>query len=452
MGLQLMGFDELRLPPQNLDAERGVLGSVLLMPEALDDLAGLLESDHFYDMDNQRIYAAIRGMYDRGIKGIDAVNLSEELQRLGQFEDVGGADYVWQILEEVPHAQHCRYYAGIVRDKWSQRQLNYALTESLSRSFENCDTDELFETTQRLVGQAVEQRHTGARHQSLADIVQSSLRRLDERMKIAAEGGITGVPTGFIDLDKHTTGLQPSELIILAARPGMGKTAFVCNVTERMARAGERVLFFSLEQANIELMDRLLSSVARVDGVMIRAGNISREEAAKLFAAAGEIETWPIYLEDKPAITMNEITAIARRLHRQDPLSVIMIDYIQLIEAADKRMPREQQVATISRNLKFLAKELGIPVIVLAQLNRDVEKRTTKRPMLADLRESGSIEQDADMVLFLNRPDAYDAQDQPGVAEVIIAKNRAGPCGIVTLTWRKELMRFEDCSFYGGGL
>jgi replicative DNA helicase len=219
-----------------------------------------------------------------------------------------------------------------------------------------------------------------------------------------------------------------------------------------MARAGERVLFFSLEQANIELMDRLLSSVARVDGAMIRAGNISREEAAKLFAAAGEIETWPIYLEDKPAITMSEITAIARRLHRQEPLSVIMIDYIQLIEAADKKMPREQQVATISRNLKFLAKELGIPVIVLAQLNRDVEKRTTKRPMLADLRESGSIEQDADMVLFLNRPDAYDAQDQPGVAEVIIAKNRAGPCGIVTLTWRKELMRFEDCSFYGGGL
>ena len=440
-----MADDRLRLPPQNLDAERGVLGSILLMNEAIDEVGESLKAEHFYSDAHQKMYSAIHRLYENGIRGIDAITLAEELVRSGHYEDVGGAGYLAQILEAVPHAAHVRYYATIVREKWMQRSLIYACTEILSESYEASDDVEgLLQSAERRIFSILEsQGDTGSFE--IADILLEAFARLEERQSKA--GDVTGITSGFTDLDRQTTGFQPTELIILAARPSMGKTALVCNIAEAVARkSGKGVLLFSLEQSNLELAERFLSITARIDGHAIRAGTLTDAQHDAMVQASDDLSKLPLFIDDKPARTMTQMAAIARRQHRKSPLGVIIIDYLQLIEPDDKSSPREQQIAQISRRLKFLAKELKIPVIALAQLNRGVELREDKRPRLADLRESGSIEQDADMVMFLHRPDAYDPEDRPGEAEIIVAKHRSGPTGLIRLTWRKEYMRFENYS------
>ena len=440
-----MADDRLRLPPQNLDAERGVLGSILLMNEAIDEVGESLKAEHFYSDAHQKMYSAIHRLYENGIRGIDAITLAEELVRSGHYEDVGGAAYLAQILEAVPHAAHVRYYATIVREKWMQRSLIYACTEILSESYEASDDVEgLLQSAERRIFSILEsQGDTGSFE--IADILLEAFARLEERQSKA--GDVTGITSGFTDLDRQTTGFQPTELIILAARPSMGKTALVCNIAEAVARkSGKGVLLFSLEQSNLELAERFLSITARIDGHAIRAGTLTDAQHDAMVQASDDLSKLPLFIDDKPARTMTQMAAIARRQHRKSPLGVIIIDYLQLIEPDDKSSPREQQIAQISRRLKFLAKELKIPVIALAQLNRGVELREDKRPRLADLRESGSIEQDADMVMFLHRPDAYDPEDRPGEAEIIVAKHRSGPTGLIRLTWRKEYMRFENYS------
>ncbi len=440
-----MADDRLRLPPQNLDAERGVLGSILLMNEAIDEVGESLKAEHFYSDAHQKMYSAIHRLYENGIRGIDAITLAEELVRSGHYEDVGGAGYLAQILEAVPHAAHVRYYATIVREKWMQRSLIYACTEILSESYEASDDVEgLLQSAERRIFSILEsQGDTGSF--AIADILLEAFARLEERQSKA--GDVTGITSGFTDLDRQTTGFQPTELIILAARPSMGKTALVCNIAEAVARkSGKGVLLFSLEQSNLELAERFLSITARIDGHAIRAGTLTDAQHDAMVQASDDLSKLPLFIDDKPARTMTQMAAIARRQHRKSPLGVIIIDYLQLIEPDDKSSPREQQIAQISRRLKFLAKELKIPVIALAQLNRGVELREDKRPRLADLRESGSIEQDADMVMFLHRPDAYDPEDRPGEAEIIVAKHRSGPTGLIRLTWRKEYMRFENYS------
>ncbi len=440
-----MADDRLRLPPQNLDAERGVLGSILLMNEAIDEVGESLKAEHFYSDAHQKMYSAIHRLYENGIRGIDAITLAEELVRSGHYEDVGGAGYLAQILEAVPHAAHVRYYATIVREKWMQRSLIYACTEILSESYEASDDVEgLLQSAERRIFSILEsQGDTGSF--AIADILLETFARLEERQSKA--GDVTGITSGFTDLDHQTTGFQPTELIILAARPSMGKTAFVCNIAEAVARkSGKGVLLFSLEQSNLELAERFLSITARIDGHALRSGTLTDAQHDAMVQASDDLSKLPLFIDDKPGRTMTQVAAIARRQHRKSPLGVVIIDYLQLIEPDDKSSPREQQIAQISRRLKFLAKELKIPVIALAQLNRGVELREDKRPRLADLRESGSIEQDADMVMFLHRPDAYDPEDRPGEAEIIIAKHRSGPTGLIRLTWRKEYMRFENYS------
>lgn len=434
----------VRLPPQNLDAERGVLGSVLLMPEAIDEVAEVIRPEYFYSEAHQKIFQAIHHLFENNVRGIDGVTLANELQRRNELEDVGGAVYLGEILEAVPHAAHVKYYSSIVREKWMQRTLIYACTEILADSYElTTEIDDLLQNAERKIFSIVEQQEGGG-NLFIGDILMDAFNRIEERM--SKEGDVSGTTTGFSDLDAHTTGLQPTELIILAARPSMGKTALVCNIAEGVARSGKGVLLFSLEQSNLELAERFLCITAKVNGHDLRAGNLNAEQRDKLMEASDELSRMPLYIDDKPGRTMGQIAALARRLHRKDPLGVIIIDYLQLVEPDDKGSPREQQIAGISRRLKFLAKELRVPVIALAQLNRGVELREDKRPRLADLRESGAIEQDADMVMFLHRPDAYDPEDRPGEAEVVIAKHRSGPTGIVRLTWRKEFMRFEDYS------
>jgi replicative DNA helicase len=437
--------DQLRVPPQNLDAERGVLGSILLLNEAIDEVGETLKADHFYHDAHQKIYRAIHHLYENNVRGIDGVTLAEELDQRSELEEVGGAAYLAEILDSVPHAAHVRYYANIVRQKWMQRTLIYACTDILADSYEMTgEVDDLLQSAERRIFSILEQtENTG--NIAIGDILMETFTRIDERINTV--GDVSGTTTGFTDLDEQTTGLQPTELIILAARPSMGKTAFVCNVAEAVARkSGKGVLLFSLEQSNHELAERFLCIVAKVNGHDLRAGNLTDEQRDQLMEASDELHNLPLFIDDKPGRTMTQVAALARRQHRKSPLGVIIIDYLQLIEPEDKAAPREQQIAGISRRLKFLAKELQVPVIALAQLNRGVELREDKRPRLADLRESGAIEQDADMVMFLHRPDAYDPEDRPGEAEIVVAKHRSGPTGIVRLTWRKEFMRFEDYS------
>ena len=434
-----------RLPPQNLDAERGVIGSILLVNDAVDDVADVIGKDHFYNDAHQQIYEAICHLHDNGVRGIDAVTLAEELDRRSLLEEIGGVDYLMEILSSVPHAAHATYYANIVREKFVSRSLIYACTEILRESYDATDDpQDILQNAEKRIFGILEQQTDGTKF-DMESILFEAWDRINERL--AKEGNISGLATGFTDFDAKTNGFQPAELVILAARPSMGKTALVVNWAEGIAKlSGQGVLIFSLEQSKLELAERFLCIQSKVDGHKLRSGDLDEVERHHLMEASQELSQLPLFIDDQPGRTIAHITAITRRLHRQHRLGIVIIDYLQLIEPEDRRAPREQQIALITRRLKAMAKELDIPVIALAQLNRGVELREDKRPKLADLRESGAIEQDADLVTFLHRPDAYDPTDSPGLAEVIIAKHRSGPTGIITLTWRKEFMRFENYS------
>lgn len=433
-----------RVPPQDLDAERSVLGSVLLANDVLDDVISVIQSRHFYSDPHQKIFQAIHDMYEDGIRGIDAVTLGHELQKRGELEAVGGPAYLVQILETVPHAAHAEYYAKIVREKWLQRSLIDACTESLREAYHGSDAiEEILTRSEKRIFSIAEQQE-GIDRMGMRDILEDTFERIFERMD--QEGSISGIPTGFNGLDDMTSGFQPSELLVLAARPSMGKTALVCNFALAVAKAKRGVLLFSLEQSRMELAERLLCIQAKVNGHKLRQGDLDEMDQHSLMEAANELRECPLFIDDTAGRTMSQIAAVGRRLKRSSGLNLIIIDYLQLIESDDKAMPREQQIATITRRLKFLAKELSAPVIALAQLNRGVEQREDKRPRLSDLRESGAIEQDADIVMFLHRPEAYDPEDRPGEADLIIAKNRSGPIGTVPLVWLREQLKFGDRS------
>jgi len=432
-----------KLPPQNLVAEQSVLGSVLLHNEAIDEVADFLQPGHFYSEAHQAIFAAILKMHEGGIRGIDAVTLAEELDRRQELEGIGGVRYLLEILESVPHAAHVKYYAEIVRDKHIQRSLTNVCTEVLRECYDGTtETAEILTLAERGVFSILEQQESGAKI-SMDEILLDTMERINSRL--GKEGSISGLSTGFTDLDRQTNGFQPSELVILAARPSMGKTAFVCNIAEWVAGAGNTgVLIFSLEQSKLELAERFLCIRARLDGHRVRKGQLEPAERDALLQAASELSTIQLFIDDAPGRTVGQISAICRRLKRRNNIGLVIIDYLQLIEPEDKKANREQQIAQTTRRLKGIAKENDLPVIALSQLNRGVELREDKRPRLADLRESGAIEQDADIVMFLHRPEAYNPEDRPGEAEVVVAKHRSGPTGIINLRWRRESMRFED--------
>lgn len=431
-----------KLPPQNLEAEMGVLGSILLMHEAIDEVGDVLVADHFYADRHQKIFSAIIGLYENGVRGLDAVTVAEELDRRKQLPEIGGVEYLAKVLETVPNAAHAKYYAKIVRDRWIQRSLVYTCTEILEECYTGTKETEdvLHEAEQRVFG-ILEQQEKVDKLQ-LRDILDEAYARIQKRLEL--DGEISGLTSGFTDLDAQLNGFHGAELIVLAARPSMGKTALVCNIAEAVADAKSGCLLFSLEMSKLEMAERLLCIRSKINGHRLRAGTLDPVEQEMLLTGASELHDLPLYIDDQPGRTMAQISAVARRLQRRFGLGIIIIDYLQLIEPEDKMAPREQQIALITRRLKYLSKELDIPVIALAQLNRGVELREDKRPRLADLRESGAIEQDADVVMFLHRPAAYDPEDRPGEADLIIAKNRHGPIGTVTLSWLSESMRFGD--------
>lgn len=432
-----------RLPPQNLEAERGLLGSVLLDNNVFDDVADKLLPDHFYLDSHRRIYAAIKQLYDKGKHGFDPVTIAEALEKKGELQDCGGPDYLIEILESVPHAAHARYYSEIIRDKAIQRRLISACTDILRCSYdESLATEDLLNLAEKEVFSILEQQESTEKLH-LKEILLEAFDRIQKRMEL--RGAISGLSTGFRDLDAKTNGLQPAELIILAARPSMGKTAFVLNLAEAIADRGQKgVAVFSLEMSRHELAERFVCIRGRLDMQKLRKGELDEHEHDLLMRTFQELSELPVFIDDQGGRSMSQINAICRRLKRRNNLGAVIIDYLQLVEPEDKRAPREQQIAAITRRLKFMGKELEVPVIALAQLNRGVELREDKRPKLADLRESGAIEQDADIVMFLHRPEMYDPEDSPGLAEIIVAKHRNGPTGIIKLGFKKQFMQFED--------
>lgn len=436
-----------RRPPVDLDAESAVLGSILLMPTVCDEVAMILRADDFYDDANRCLYTHLHEMYNEG-KKIDITILVDRLRSRGDFEIIGGAAYLKRIGESVPNSAHAVHYANIVREKATYRSLIEASTEILSDAYDGSkEAKTLLSDAEQKVFSILDNRGSSS-VSSIRDILDHAIDRIDARMRGDHVDG--GVETMFADFDQMTGGLHNSELVILAARPAMGKTALAMNITEAVAVESQApVLFVSLEMAAIELADRMLCSRAKVNGHRLRNGTISNDDRRRLVEVAGEVSQAPLYVDDSPNRTVSEIAAAARRIRRREKrLGLIVIDYLQLIEPDNPSDPRQEQVARIARRLKGMARELDVPVLCLAQLNRQAEDSRDHRPKLSHLRESGAIEQDADVVMFVHREEYYHRGEEQaqyaGQAELIISKQRAGPVGEVELVWRKEYTRFED--------
>jgi len=425
----------LRAPPHNLEAERSVLGSVLLHNDCLDDIPQL-RPEHFYLAGNRDIFAALLSLRRRD-QPCDAVTLATELERASTLSAVGGLPYLHELLSTVPHSAHARYYAGIVTERAWRRAIIAAGHDATQQAFDDSvDVDEIVTGAEGQLHGILEERLG-----SLQTAVPMGDVMAEAWAAITAEQS-PGVSTGYAGLDQLTLGLQPGNLIVLAARPSVGKTSFAANMAWHVAQGGVPVLFHSLEQSRLELAERFLSSASGVPSHALRTRHLSEEQREAVMESAAELGQLPIVMDDHPR-NMAQIHAAARLHRRKASLGLLVIDYIQLIEPEDRRAPREQQVADVSRSLKRLAKSLEIPVIVLAQLNREIEKRPDKRPRLSDLRESGSIEQDADLILFLDRPATYDEHADQCLARIHIAKHRNGRTGIVELRWDGETMTFS---------
>jgi replicative DNA helicase len=433
-----------RLPPHNLDAERSVLGSMLRDNQVIGDVVNVVRTEHFYTDAHQKIFQAVVMLcVDRG-QPADLVTLAEYLKQEKQIEDVGGYSYLAELWDAAPTAGNAVHYAKIVREKGMVRALIHAGNEILRDAYDQAaPPEELLNSAEHKI---FEIAHKGVAGQtfSLSEVLDVAFNRIDERMGKGHEA-VSGLATGFVDLDEKTAGLHNEELIILAARPSVGKTAFALNIARHVAVEEQQPVYFvSLEMARVELAERMLCCQARVDAHRLRKGAIGSDDIDKLFEANSVLRKAKMFIDDSPAQTMLRINANARRLQLRHGIRLVIIDYLQLIEPESRRDPRQEQVAQISRRLKFLAKEVKIPVLALAQVNRSSEDRQDHRPRLADLRESGSIEQDADTVLMLHRPEMYEPGQHEGSVELIIAKQRNGPTGEITLAFLKQFMRFEN--------
>ena len=432
-----------RLPPQNVEAEEGVIGGILLDNEVLHDVVTNLSANDFYREAHQTIFRAITDLYDLG-KAVDPITLADELMTRNQYKSVGGDETLARMIHSVPHAANTKYYAQIVREKSVARQLIEAANEILRDGYSNSFTAaDLLESAERKVFNIAEDQTQGDTNE-IRDIVMKAMERIGARSE--SRHSITGVASGIYELDDITGGFQPEQLIILAARPSMGKTALALNFCDHASiDCKVPALFVSLEMGELELAERLLGSRSRVDSHKLRTGQgLGTPEMKLLGKGYEELRAAPIFIDDTPSRNMLQITANARRLKMRQNLGMILVDYIQLIDSEETRDSRQEQIAKISRRLKTLARELKVPVIALSQLNRAVENREDRRPRMADLRESGAIEQDADLVLLLHRPDYYDPNDQPGISELIIAKNRNGATGSVKMTFLKNYMKFDN--------
>ena len=433
-----------KVPPQNLEAEESVLGGVLLDPDALDRVIEVMSAADFYRDAHRTIFETMLALSERG-EPIDLITLSDALKARGQLPQVGGATFLAELGDKVPSAANVAHYARIVRDKAVLRSLIRVSGEIVGRCYDSQDDIEQFlDEAERLIYDVSEQRIRPAFFK-VGDMIMDTIKTVEQLYE--RKEMVTGVPTGFLDLDQKTAGLQPADLVIIASRPSMGKTAFALNIAQYVAlQTSATVGVFSLEMAKEQLVMRLLCAEARVDNAKVRAGYLAERDFPRLAMAAGRLAEAPIFIDDTPGLNVLELRAKARRLKREHDLGVVIVDYLQLMRGLDQKQEnRVQELAEMSRGLKALAKDLQVPVVALSQLNRQVETRGDKRPIMSDIRESGSIEQDADVILFLYRDEMYHADSaDEGTAEIIIGKQRNGPIGTVRLAFRSEYTRFEN--------
>lgn len=432
-----------KVPPQSLDAEMSLLGAVLIDDEVLADSSEHVTAKDFYDKRHGIIYGAMMRLYERH-RPIDLLTLTEELKKKKEFEDVGGSTYLTELTNYVPTAAHAAAYAELVSQKAVRRRLIKASADISELGFdEDTSTQELLERAEAELF-SVSDQSLKQDLVSIENILTESFDRMEELHR--NKGQLRGVPTGYRDLDNMTAGLQRSDLIILAARPAMGKTTLVTNLAYNVATISKQpVLFFSLEMSKEQLVDRMLADASGVDAWNIRTGNLSDEDFSKLSEAMGEMAEAPIYIDDTPGLSTLAMRTKARRAAHEAPLGLIIVDYLQLMQSSSSRNDgnRVQEVSEISRGLKLIARELNVPVIALSQLSRSVESRSPQVPQLADLRESGSIEQDADIVMFIYREAYYNPDtDRENITDLIIAKHRNGPTGQVELYFHPERLRF----------
>ncbi len=439
---------DLKLPPHSLEAEQAVLGGLMLEEAAWDKIADVLTTEDFYRHDHRLIFQAVSELV-AAQRPVDVVTVSEHLESQGRLEEAGGLAYLAALAQNTPSAANIHAYASIVREKAVLRALIRVGQEITERAFqpEGRPVAELLDAAEQAVFHIAEQGARGrAGFTNIKDLLTRAVDRIDALFQ--QDNPITGVPTGFADFDEMTSGLQPSDLIIVAGRPSMGKTTFAMNIAEHVAvREGLPVAVFSMEMPGEQLAMRLMSSLGRIDQHKVRTGRLEDDDWPKLTMAVGELAEAPLFIDDTPALTPNELRARARRLARENggKLGLIVIDYLQLMQVAGHSENRAGEISEISRSLKGLAKELDVPVIALSQLNRSLEQRPNKRPVMSDLRESGAIEQDADVIVFIYRDEVYN-EDSPdkGTAEIIIGKQRNGPIGTIRLTFLGQYTRFEN--------
>jgi replicative DNA helicase len=441
-----------RLPPQSLEGEMSVLGGILLENEALNKALELLRPEDFYRENHRKIFSALIELSEQG-EPADLVTLTAALQKNGDLQVVGGSAYLGTLVDYVPTAANIVYYCRLVKEKALARQLINVATEIATRGYDGGEIEQTLDWAEKSIFE-ISGMKSRPSYFSTREIMKDTFKNIEklfERKEL-----ITGVPTGFTDLDHMTAGLQPSDLVIIAGRPSMGKTAFILNIVEHagvFTDPAVPVLVFSLEMSKEQLVQRMLCSVSRVDASRLRTGNLVDSDWSKLTNGASMLSEAPIYIDDTPGITVLELRAKARRLKAERNLGLVVVDYLQLMQGHNAES-RQQEISEISRSLKALAKELNLPVIALSQLNRSLENRTDKRPIMADLRESGAIEQDADVIMFIYREAVYceDCRSRERTcekghekdAEIIVGKQRNGPIGTVHLTFRGQYTRFEN--------
>ena len=448
---------KLKLQPQSIEAERSVIGALLISSDSWDGVAEVVAAADFYRPEHRAIFRQIALLVDRG-EPVDVVTVSDRLLATGELDAAGGHTYLAELAEQTPTASNVRAYANAVRERSVLRQLINAAQDIASAGFnpEGRSSEELVDEAERLIMQISESGQKAGGPQGMEGLLKGAIDRIEELYSTG--GDITGLTTGFIDLDRMTSGLQPSDLVIVAGRPSMGKTSFAMNLIENAALASDRPLMvFSMEMPAEQLVIRMLSSLGRIDQSRVRTGKLEQDDWPRLASATEKLKGTQVFIDDTPALTPTELRSRVRKLVReQGDLGMIMVDYLQLMRVAGSNEGRTAEISEISRSLKAIAKEFKCPVVALSQLNRSLEQRPNKRPVNSDLRESGAIEQDADVIMFIYRDEVYN-EDSPdkGVAEIIIGKQRNGPIGTCRLSFQGQFTRFEnlarsDYEHYGG--
>ena len=437
-------MDLAKIPPHDIDAEQAVLGSMLTDKDAVNAAIETLKEDAFYREDNRAIYQAIINLYSKS-EPIDIITLKDELESMDKFEQVGGYEYLASLPDKVPTTANVQKYIKIVEEKAILRKLIKTANEIIELGYDPTeDVEDIMDNAEKKIFDIMQSKNQKG-YTPIKDVLVESFTKLEELYN--RKQHITGVPTGFVELDYKTAGLHGSELILVAARPAMGKTAFALNIATNAALRGNApVAIFSLEMSKDQLVNRILCSEAMVDSNKVRTGKLEEDDWVKLAGAIGPLSESEIYIDDTPGISVMEIRTKCRKLKMEKNIGLVVIDYLQLVQGSNKRQAsREQEISEISRSLKILAKEINVPVIALSQLSRAVEQRPDHRPMLSDLRESGAIEQDADIVMFLYRDDYYNKEsEKKDIAEVIIAKQRGGQTGTVELLWMGNYTKFVN--------